>query len=116
MISFIQIAIPSDGQLTCMSWHGNRGYIGCGGEEGLLKVIKLEPQGDGEGKPRGLAGPSNLSMNQPLEGHNGNISNLYFAEFQGTHNSSMLHVHNTTQQQQHNTTTMQQTNKQQHTL
>ena len=43
----------------------------CGGEDGLLKVLKLEPAQGSDGRARGLAAPSNLSMNQTLEGHNG---------------------------------------------
>jgi len=35
------------------------------------KVLKLEAGKDG--KVKGLAAPSNLSMNQTLEGHNGQI-------------------------------------------
>lgn len=65
--SLAKIAIPNDVRLTCISWHGVKGYISCGGEDGLLKVLKLEPQGDE--KLKGLAAPSNLSMNQTLEGH-----------------------------------------------
>ncbi len=48
-----------------------QGYIACGGEDGLLKVLKLETGKDG--KMKGLAAPSNLSMNQTLEGHTGHI-------------------------------------------
>jgi WD repeat-containing protein 35 len=48
-----------------------KGYIACGGDDGLLKVLKLETGKDG--KMKGLAAPSNLSMNQTLEGHTGQI-------------------------------------------
>ena len=44
-----------------------QGWIACGGEGGLLKVLKLESQGTG--RERGIAGSSNLTMNQTLEGH-----------------------------------------------
>ncbi len=37
----------------------------------LIQVLKLEAGKDG--KVKGLAAPSNLSMNQTLEGHNGQI-------------------------------------------
>ena len=51
-----------------------QGYISCGGEDGLLKVLKLETVSGGkDGKVRGLAAPSNLSMNQTLEGHAGAV-------------------------------------------
>ena len=40
--------------------------------DGLLKVLRLEAQqGSREAKLKGLAAPSNLAMNQNLEGHNG---------------------------------------------
>ena len=67
----LQIAIPNDVHLKCVAWHGSRGYIACGGDGGMLKVLKLEPQEDKEGKLKGLAAPSNLTMNQNLEGHDG---------------------------------------------
>ena len=38
----------------------------------MLKVLKLESGKDSKGA-KGLAAPSNLSMNQTLEGHNGQI-------------------------------------------
>jgi hypothetical protein len=37
----------------------------------LLKVLKLESTNSKESKAKGVAAPSNLSMNQTLEGHNG---------------------------------------------
>ena len=39
-----QIAIPNNTKLRCVSWNREHGYIACGGEEGLLKVLKLEMQ------------------------------------------------------------------------
>ena len=39
-----QIAIPNNIRLQCVSWNRQHGYIACGGEEGLLKVVKLESQ------------------------------------------------------------------------
>ncbi|XP_051471912.1 WD repeat-containing protein 35 isoform X3 [Apus apus] len=65
-----KIAIPGNIQLRCLSWNKDQGYIACGGEDGLLKVLKLETQTD-EAKIKGLAAPSNLSVNQTLEGHSG---------------------------------------------
>uniref|UniRef100_A0A8B9JMT6 WD repeat-containing protein 35 n=1 Tax=Astyanax mexicanus TaxID=7994 RepID=A0A8B9JMT6_ASTMX len=66
----LQIAIPNSIRLKCVSWNKNQGFIACGGDEGLLKVLKLETQTD-DAKLKGLAAPSNLSMNQTLEGHSG---------------------------------------------
>ncbi|XP_027311077.3 WD repeat-containing protein 35 isoform X1 [Anas platyrhynchos] len=67
-----KIAVPGNVQLRCISWNKNEGFIACGGEDGLLKVLKLETQTD-EAKIKGLAAPSNLSMNQTLEGHSGSV-------------------------------------------
>jgi WD repeat-containing protein 35 len=39
-----QIAIPNNTKLRCVSWNKDQGYIACGGEDGLLKVLKLETQ------------------------------------------------------------------------
>ncbi|KAK7092123.1 WD repeat-containing protein 35-like isoform X2 [Littorina saxatilis] len=68
-----KIAIPNNTKLRCVSWNREHGYIACGGEEGLLKVLKLEMQAGKDAKVKGLAAPSNLSMNQSLEGHSGAV-------------------------------------------
>ncbi|XP_077990221.1 WD repeat-containing protein 35-like isoform X1 [Glandiceps talaboti] len=68
-----KIAIPNNTKLRCVSWNREQGYIACGGEDGLLKVLKLETQQGKDAKVRGLAAPSNLSMNQSLEGHSGAV-------------------------------------------
>ena len=39
-----QIAIPNYTRLQCISWNKEHGWIACGGEDGLLKVLKLEVQ------------------------------------------------------------------------
>ncbi|KAG7466040.1 hypothetical protein MATL_G00160600 [Megalops atlanticus] len=67
-----KIAIPNNIKLKCVSWNRDQGFIACGGEDGLLKVLKLETQTD-DAKLKGLAAPSNLSMNQTLEGHSGAV-------------------------------------------
>eukprot|EP00516_Mucochytrium_quahogii_P007622 CAMPEP_0203752874 /NCGR_PEP_ID=MMETSP0098-20131031/6733_1 /ASSEMBLY_ACC=CAM_ASM_000208 /TAXON_ID=96639 /ORGANISM=" , Strain NY0313808BC1" /LENGTH=1294 /DNA_ID=CAMNT_0050643241 /DNA_START=364 /DNA_END=4245 /DNA_ORIENTATION=- len=66
-----KIAIPNGAQLHSLSWNSAQGWIACGGENGLLKVLKLETSADS--KARGVAAPSNLSMNQTLEGHQGSV-------------------------------------------
>ena len=64
-----KIAIPNNTKLRCAQWNSLDGWIACGGENGLLKVLKLESKG--EGRERGIAGSSTLTMNQTLEGHSG---------------------------------------------
>ena len=76
-----KIAIPNGTALHSLSWNANKGWIACGGDSGLLKVLKLETgskdapgAGDvGVPRPRGVAAPSNLTMNQTLEGHDGAV-------------------------------------------
>ncbi|DAZ96060.1 TPA: hypothetical protein N0F65_005838 [Lagenidium giganteum] len=69
-----KIAIPNNVKLRCAAWNSEQGWIACGGQNGLLKVLRLESatQADGKG-PRGIAAASNLTMNQSLEGHNGAV-------------------------------------------
>ncbi len=69
----LQIAIPNETLLSALSWHKTKGFIACGGEDGLLKVLKLEVAQNKDSKLKGLAAPSNLSMNQSLDGHNGEM-------------------------------------------
>ena len=76
-----KIAIPNYTRLQCISWNKGHGWIACGGEDGLLKVLKLEVQAVKNSKVRGLAAPSNLSMNQTLEGHNGTVQVPCFAPY-----------------------------------
>uniref|UniRef100_A0A3Q3JRB8 WD repeat-containing protein 35 n=1 Tax=Monopterus albus TaxID=43700 RepID=A0A3Q3JRB8_MONAL len=67
-----KIAVPNSIHLKCVSWNKDQGFIACGGDNGLLRVLKLETQAD-DAKLKGLAAPSNLSMNQTLEGHSGAV-------------------------------------------
>lgn len=55
-----KIAIPNNIPLRSLAWNPEHGWIAAGGDEGLLKVLKLESA-------------SNLSMNQTLEGHRGSV-------------------------------------------
>jgi WD repeat-containing protein 35 len=65
-----KIAIPKDQKLCSVSWNSEQGWIACGGDNGLLKVLKLETAEDS--KHKGIAAPNNLTMNQTLEGHKSN--------------------------------------------
>mmetsp|Transcript_32306 Transcript_32306/g.92700 ORF Transcript_32306/g.92700 Transcript_32306/m.92700 type:complete len:1232 (-) Transcript_32306:146-3841(-) len=66
-----KIAIPHNLALQVVAWNSAQGWIACGGESGLLKVLKLESSSDSLAKAGNAQ--SNLSMNQTLEGHQGNI-------------------------------------------
>ena len=65
-----KIAMPNGVELKSLSWSTINGYIVCGGQNGLLKVIKLATCG-----PDGAFRTSRqLSMNQTLEGHVGSVT------------------------------------------
>jgi WD repeat-containing protein 35 len=58
-----KIALPSGVRLSCVSWSNAKGWLACGGENGLLKVLLVDRPKNGDG--------GNLSMNQTLTGHEG---------------------------------------------
>ncbi|KAI8923680.1 hypothetical protein BC831DRAFT_436905 [Entophlyctis helioformis] len=114
------IAIPNCANLRAVAWDNDQGWIACGGDDGLLKVLKLEssnatnppnaaagavsgPPGQGAAagpngaaaasavgdakKPEGAASaPSQLSMNQTLEGHQGTPTHAVCAVLVATWN------------------------------
>lgn len=67
----IQIAIPNSTRINCIAWNKSQGYIAVGGDDGLLKVLKLDSPTNPtiNVQSRGVAAQSNLWMNQSLEGH-----------------------------------------------
>lgn len=68
---FAQIAIPNNTRINCIAWN-NEGYIAVGGDEGLVKVLKLDQPIANNApsiRPGAPAAASNLCMNQTLEGH-----------------------------------------------
>ena len=67
-----KISIPNNTLLHCIEWSNADGYIAAGGEEGMLKILKLESTNDSNKESnKGLAAPTNLQVNQNLEGHSG---------------------------------------------
>jgi len=66
-----KIAIPNGVNLHSIAWNSSQGWISCGGDSGLLKVLKMETNADSNAK--GIAAPTNLTMNQTLEGHQGAV-------------------------------------------
>jgi WD repeat-containing protein 35 len=72
-----KIAIPNSILLKCIAWDKENGYLACGGDDGLLKIVRLDsnqnqnvPNSIGQAQQQ----QSNLSANQTLEGHNGCVS------------------------------------------
>jgi len=69
-----KIAIPNGIELRCLAWNPEHGWIACGGDEGLLKVLKLENSNGGKVNTGTTPkASSSLSMNQTLEGHQGAV-------------------------------------------
>ena len=66
---FLEVAIPNEQNIHCVDWNLQHGWIACGGEEGLVKVLKLGSNG-----PENSKNPTNLAMNQTLEGHGGRVN------------------------------------------
>ena len=42
LILLSQIAIPNNIKLKCLAWNSEQGYIACGGDDGLLKILKID--------------------------------------------------------------------------
>ena len=57
--------------MKSIGWDNDSGFIACGGENGLAKVLKLEMQSKDNASAQ-------LTMNQSLDGHSSNIVNLNF--------------------------------------
>ncbi|GAB6028434.1 WD repeat-containing protein 35 [Chamberlinius hualienensis] len=69
-----KIAIPNNVKLKCVAWNKSQGYLACGGENALLKVLQLDSGRTSNHAKGPQASNSNLSMNQTLDGHAGNGS------------------------------------------
>lgn len=80
--------MPQGANVRCVAWSADDNFLACGCENGMLKVLKIEgaqanvgvgKEGNDAKTPnvnlnRGLlAAPSNIAMNQTLEGHSSNI-------------------------------------------
>ncbi|KAL1124025.1 hypothetical protein AAG570_001795 [Ranatra chinensis] len=70
-----QITIPNNTKINCLAWSSEQGWIGVGGDDGLLKVLKRK-----DSKNKGLVTTANLSMNQNLEGHAGKVQVITWNE------------------------------------
>jgi WD40 repeat protein len=45
-----------------------------------LKILKIDSGNSADGKPKGLAGQANLSINKTLEGHSGSVLAIVWNE------------------------------------
>lgn len=62
-----KIALPKNPKIYSISWNQTEGWIALGGENGLLKILKMATPEDGKKSKKAL------SLNITLEGHQGNI-------------------------------------------
>ena len=69
-----KIAIPNNVPLKCIAWDKESGFLACGGDGGLLKLLKLDPSTNLVSMSNQVNATSNLSINQTLEGHNGLVN------------------------------------------
>uniref|UniRef100_A0A8D8YR04 WD repeat-containing protein 35 n=1 Tax=Cacopsylla melanoneura TaxID=428564 RepID=A0A8D8YR04_9HEMI len=78
-----KIAIPNNTKVNCLAWHQNQGWIAVGGDDGLLKVLKLDTGKESQSSVGGQsAAPAsvNLAMNQTLQGHSGKVQAITWNE------------------------------------
>ena len=65
-----KIAIPNNVLLKCIAWDKENGFLACGGDDGLLKMVRLD---SGQVTDNSNS-QSNVSTNQNLEGHSGSVN------------------------------------------
>lgn len=76
-----KISVPNCPLVRAVAWSCNHDYIACGGENGVLKVIKLEEtSGSSEPKSPKKEGSKNLSLNQTLDGHKSAVQSICWNE------------------------------------
>ena len=71
-----KIALANQKKIYCLSWSQQHEFIACGGDNGLLKVLKLDGQHMSDQKTESDQQPKFLSMNQTLEGHSNSVIHL----------------------------------------
>ncbi|BES89668.1 WD repeat domain 35 [Nesidiocoris tenuis] len=70
-----KIAISNNTKIHCLAWNSRQGWIAVGGDDGLLKVLKLD-----SGRSKGAGNTAVLSMNQALSGHTGRVQVITWNE------------------------------------
>ncbi|VVC39444.1 WD40-repeat-containing domain,WD repeat protein 35,WD40/YVTN repeat-like-containing [Cinara cedri] len=75
-----KIAIPNNTKINCLEWNSSQDCVAVGGDDGLLKILKIDSSTPVNGKSKGLAGQANLSINKTLEGHSGNVLAIVWNE------------------------------------
>lgn len=75
-----KISLANHKKIYCLAWSHQYGYIACGGDGGLLKVLKLDDQMASNKKENDStkSPPKFLSMNQTLEGHQESVIHLHW--------------------------------------
>lgn len=80
-----KVGIPNNIRVECIAWSSEQGWIACGGEKGLLKILKLDDQKqtqpvnnlstlpNANTQTNQAPAGSGLPVNQTLEGHSGSV-------------------------------------------
>ncbi|ORZ37391.1 hypothetical protein BCR44DRAFT_1498264 [Catenaria anguillulae PL171] len=83
-----KISIPNNTPVCCLAWENTSSWVACGGENALLKVLRLQDSNTTTGgatpaaptgPPAATSGgsvqqaPASLSLSQSLEGHSGSV-------------------------------------------
>ncbi|XP_046911602.2 intraflagellar transport protein Oseg4 isoform X2 [Dermatophagoides farinae] len=74
-----KISIPNCSQVRCIAWSWEHEFIACGGEAGMLKVIKLESNVNQHQTSKNDLS-KNLSVNQTLESHKATVESVCWNE------------------------------------
>ena len=72
-----KISIPNCSQVRCIAWSWQHEFIACGGESGMLKVIRLENVNQVASKNDSS---KNFQMNQTLESHKATVESVCWNE------------------------------------
>lgn len=76
-----KISVPNCSKVRAIAWSSDHDFIACGGDNGILKVIKLEENFNApELKNSKKESSKNLSLNQTLEGHKSTVQSVCWNE------------------------------------
>eukprot|EP00127_Corallochytrium_limacisporum_P003035 Clim_evm82s144 gene=Clim_evmTU82s144 len=83
-----KLGVPKCTRVSAVAWHKSREWIAMGGDNGMLRVIRLEPTAEKATEnvveltaqarkiAEGNASPTSVAMNSSLEGHKGEVTTV----------------------------------------
>jgi WD repeat-containing protein 35 len=63
-----EISLPNNTSINCVNWNNDEGWLACGGQNSLLRVLKLESS-----TPELQKEQKTSVSSQTLQGHSGNV-------------------------------------------